>query len=119
MVKKIQIQKPKRVKKIEESKKKVKMIQKKRKQEEKAKPVKKQMNIVNLKDIKIKKIVTVKKIRNQLYAYVKYADKKTQRGKKHISFGFLKTSDFVTPKSKALIEFLESKMEFEKCYKED
>ena len=117
MVKKIQIQKPKRTKKIKEPKKKT--IHKKRKQQEKTKPIKKKRQFVNLKDIKIEKIITVKKIHNRLYAYVKYADKKNKRGKKQSSFGFLKTSDFVTPKSKALIEFLESKMEFEKCSEED
>ena len=81
-------------------------------------PPKKERNFISLDDIELDKIITIKQIKKENYAYVRYKTKKKSNEKDPL-YGLIKTSEFVTAKSKPLIEFMESKIEFEKATDDD
>lgn len=75
-------------------------------------PTKKALNhnFINKEDVNVTRVITVKKIKNTLYAYVMY----TEKGKKKspVSKGLIPTSEFIDSEPERLLSFYESKIEF-------
>ena len=75
-------------------------------------PTKKALNhnFINKEDVNVTRVITVKKIKNTLYAYVMY----TEKGKKKspVNKGFIPTSEFIDSEPERLLSFYESKIEF-------
>lgn len=67
-------------------------------------------NFIKKEDVNITEVITVKKIKNILYAYVMY----TEKGKKKspVNKGLIKTSEFINSEPERLLSFYESKIEF-------
>ena len=75
-------------------------------------PTKKALNhnFINKEDVNVTRVITVKKIKNTLYAYVMY----TEKGKKKspVNKGLIPTSEFIDSEPERLLSFYESKIEF-------
>lgn len=75
-------------------------------------PTKKALNhnFINKEDVNVTKVITVKKIKNTLYAYVMYTEK--GKNKSPVNKGLIPTSEFIDSEPERLLSFYESKIEF-------
>lgn len=95
------------------SKKDEQLLKKKRKREDKKEKSneKKVRNFINKDDVKVKKILTVKKIKDILYAEVMYTEKGS---KKKEMKGLIQTTQFIDSEPELLLQFYEDNIEFTK-----
>lgn len=92
------------------SKKDETLLKKKRKRDDKKEDSKEKKNFVSKKDVKVKDIITVKKIKGILYANVHY----TEKGSKAVNKGLIPTEEFTDSEPELLLKFYEKNIEFTK-----
>ena len=89
------------------------LLNKKRKREDRKEDSKekKSRNFISKEDVKVNKILTVKKIKNILYAEVKYTEKGS---KKKEMKGLIPTTEFIDSEPELMLKFYEDNIEFTK-----
>ena len=89
------------------------LLNKKRKREDRKEDSKekKSRNFISKEDVKVNKILTVKKIKNILYAEVKYTEKGS---KKKAMKGLIPTTEFIDSEPELMLKFYEDNIEFTK-----